>query len=820
MVTDYDELRLRFERRNGSYEVFATGVGGEAAGEFSLPFSELELENIVLRLGGARRGVRRVDSPEMKLAEEFGRKLFESVFRNQVRDLYRTCATRARAGERGMRVTLCLSDTPELMHLPWEYLYDHPTFLSTRQETPVVRYLNLPSAPRPLRIDLPLRILGMVSAPRDAVALDVLQERRNLEQAVAELTHANAVEITWLEQATLLALLDKLQTGQYHVFHYIGHGGYDEQADDGMLLLEDQNGLGHRVTGRRLATILGNHVPLRLAVLNACEGARTSRTDPFAGVAASLVQQEVPAVVAMQFEITDRAAILFAGQFYKALARGYGVDAALAWARLAIFADHNDIEWGTPVLMMRAPNGRIFDVPKPLEGKGLTLEPPPEGPEPPPSPPRPPSPSPPRRPRPGRWKDRRVLVASGVAALAGVAVLAILLLAGGGSPAVADLEWDFGRVTKRTLPGRQELRGVLRLPDGARVAVGFDRAGRFTQPLVLGWTETAGWTRQTVLPPPTGGRQVLNGVAASDDAVVAVGWMVARGRPDGARDAAVWRREVRGTTWTRVCRDEEVCGDGIAESSEERQEMWAVAAREDGTFVAVGSETRRNRREFDGAVWLSSDGEMWRRAVGGPDLRGFRNQELRGVIETRARILVAVGSDRGEGAVWRSVDGEQWQLAERVECSRECAKLIFYGVAELENGDLIAVGAEELEGDRELVAIWRQPRGRGPWQQVARDLRRDDERLLAVVAGEDAVAAVGSRLQRRRAAMVWRSADGVEWRAEGSARFSGPGEREMRAVALEPDGTVVAVGNSESRAEELAADSDQQDGAVWVGQPR
>jgi hypothetical protein len=101
---------------------------------------------------------------------------------------------------------------------------------------------------------------------------------------------------------------------------------------------------------------------LRLAVLNACEGARTSRADPFAGAAQSLVQQGVPAVIAMQFEITDQAAVVFTHEFYAALADSYPVDAALAEARKAIFAQGNDVEWGTPVLTMRAPDGRIFNV--------------------------------------------------------------------------------------------------------------------------------------------------------------------------------------------------------------------------------------------------------------------------------------------------------------------------------------------------------------------------------------------------------------------------------------------------------------------------
>ena len=56
----------------------------------------------------------------------------------------------------------------------------------------------------------------------------------------------------------------------------------------------------------------------------------------------------------MQFEITDRAALVFAGEFYAAVADGYAVDAALAEARKAIYADDNDVEWATPCSSARA----------------------------------------------------------------------------------------------------------------------------------------------------------------------------------------------------------------------------------------------------------------------------------------------------------------------------------------------------------------------------------------------------------------------------------------------------------------------------------
>jgi hypothetical protein len=129
------------------------------------------------------------------------------------------------------------------------------------------------------------------------------------------------------------------------------------------------------VTGQDLGVMLSSHRSLRLIVLNACEGARAASSDPFAGVAQSLVQQGIPAVIAMQFEITDEAAITFAGELYAAVADGYSVDAALGESRRAIFASGNDVEWATPVLYTRSPNGQLFRLTKhPIEADRVAKE--------------------------------------------------------------------------------------------------------------------------------------------------------------------------------------------------------------------------------------------------------------------------------------------------------------------------------------------------------------------------------------------------------------------------------------------------------------
>src|SRR6185437_14419029 len=100
-----------------------------------------------------------------------------------------------------------------------------------------------------------------------------------------------------------------------------------------------------------------------LVVLNACQGAQASATDVFSSTAATLLRRGIPAVLAMQFEISDAAAIEFGRSFYSAVADGLPVDAAVSEARSAVsYAIDGTLEWGTPVMYMRSPDGRIFDL--------------------------------------------------------------------------------------------------------------------------------------------------------------------------------------------------------------------------------------------------------------------------------------------------------------------------------------------------------------------------------------------------------------------------------------------------------------------------
>lgn len=365
------------ERRYEDFDLLVEGTGdagyrarvldspaGQASTDFTAPFNDIELENFLLRIGRPRRGVRRLESPELEAAREFGAKLFDAVFAGPVGDALRRSIDDADRDGAGLRIRLRLSEAPELGNVPWEYLFSaaNDRFLVLSAWTPIVRYLDLPTGTAPLTVASPLRVLVVIASPTDFPPLDVEREWNRLSDSVSDLESRGLVVMDRLERATLLDLQRQLRRKDYHILHFVGHGGFDERADDGVLMFVDDSGRAKLVTGRDLGTILHDHRSLRLAVLNACEGARTATDDPFAGSAQNLVRQGIPAVVAMQFEITDGAAITFAHELYQAVSEGFPIDAALAEARRAIFGSGNDIEWGTPVLYMRSTDGLLFDV--------------------------------------------------------------------------------------------------------------------------------------------------------------------------------------------------------------------------------------------------------------------------------------------------------------------------------------------------------------------------------------------------------------------------------------------------------------------------
>ena len=361
----YQDFDLLIDRSGDSLRAqVLNSPAGQASAEFCLPFSEDKLENYLLRLGRTHGvATRRVESQEMNTAKAFGAALFDAVFTGDVKACFRSSLDEVRRQNAGLRIRLRLAD-PSVADLPWEFLYNRSVnrFIALSVHTPLVRYMDLPERIQPIAVKPPIRVLVMISSPSDYPALDVEAEWTLLNDSLADRIAAGQIAIERLAGASLESLQHRLRRESYHIFHFIGHGEFDQALQEGVLILESENKRGHKVDSQFLGMLLHDHESLRVAILNACEGARTSRTDPFAGSAQSLVQQGIPAVIAMQFEIANDVAGRFAHEFYGALADGYPIDASLTEARKSIFAAGREVEWGTPVLYLRAPDGRIFDI--------------------------------------------------------------------------------------------------------------------------------------------------------------------------------------------------------------------------------------------------------------------------------------------------------------------------------------------------------------------------------------------------------------------------------------------------------------------------
>ena len=338
---------------------------------FSVPFDATTLELLLLRLDPGRSGMRRVGrTVHEQAAIEFGGPLYEAVFAHDVGACWARSQDEAERQGVGLRLRLRLNDAGEISGLPWELLYDarSDSFVAQSERTPLVRFVDLPRKPRPIAVDGPLRVLAMISSPIDLEELDTEAEWRRLKDALAEHVDSGLVVLDRLPSATFADLSTWVRRHPVNVLHFVGHGEFDDHFGEGVVYFQDRRGARVPMNSSTLGPVIRDHDPLRMIVLNACRSARTTAVDPFAGIAQGLVRQDATAVVAMQFPISDRAAVCFTEQFYGALADGLPVDQAMGNVRKLLGADFPD-EWATPVLFLRAPDGNIFQNVRAVEGQ-------------------------------------------------------------------------------------------------------------------------------------------------------------------------------------------------------------------------------------------------------------------------------------------------------------------------------------------------------------------------------------------------------------------------------------------------------------------
>lgn len=289
----------------------------------------------------------------------FGTDLFNFLFRGQLRDLY----DRLPVGQISIQI---LSDQPKLREVPWEYLSAPDRMPVPHRDRSVIRIhptCGVYDTPSKKAIEK-IRVLFVSAEPIDQPGVDWRDVKTVLDrELVAQMPGDVKIEV--IEGATRADLLSAIASKAFDVFHFFGHGAL--RSDVGHLVLQDGvSGKSDFLSAEDLAVALAGK-GVRLALLSACLSGAGKYDDDFGTVATALIKSGIPAVIANQYNIPIKSIAPFVGAIYGSLARGEGIDQAVADGRVALKVGLRAatgpgavVEWGIPTLYRLADVQQIF----------------------------------------------------------------------------------------------------------------------------------------------------------------------------------------------------------------------------------------------------------------------------------------------------------------------------------------------------------------------------------------------------------------------------------------------------------------------------
>lgn len=298
--------------------------------------------------------------------EHWGKSAFSTLFQAEALNWYGD-AQRNDLHEWTLKIA---SDDARILVWPWEALQDMQGNI-LGQTCRIERQLNKRCDLQPLSSRLPedaINILLVIARPGgdDDGYLSVA---RPLLELAAQ--HALPVHVDVLRPPTLNQLYSTMNAkpGFYHVVHFYGYGS---DASGGTLLFEtdatkvaDTDCADH-VESARL-TQLFSKFPIPIVMLNACRSADVDARsgDPFAAVAAALLETGIRSVVTMSYRLSCDALQQFFPAFYHGLFVHGSVASAMYVGRRALCAhaqrdctrgEYVSVDWLVPVLYQQYTN--------------------------------------------------------------------------------------------------------------------------------------------------------------------------------------------------------------------------------------------------------------------------------------------------------------------------------------------------------------------------------------------------------------------------------------------------------------------------------
>jgi hypothetical protein len=367
---EYADLEIGLHRRDA--------VTWTVELRFSLPRTDAETQ---LNVSGpllAAIDPRELDAIDDE--EEYGLALGSGLFDHGVGAAFQTAVATSQSQGVRLRVRLVMGSSATTLHgLRWETLrnpMDRSTLL-TNENVLFSRYLSSQDwRPVGVRPREDLKALAVVAGPSDLDSIDagrplapvhVDEELARVREGLATLA---LTELPGIAAPTAANMLDRVRRG-FDVLYLVCHGYV--VRDEPVLLLVDEDGHAAPLMGSELIGQLRDLPRLpRLVFLASCQsaGAGADRRSEDAGVLAALgprlAEVGVPAVVAMQGNISMTTAAAFTQAFFRSLDDDGLVDRATAVARAAV---RERPDWWVPALFMRLKSGRLWYLPGTAPGR-------------------------------------------------------------------------------------------------------------------------------------------------------------------------------------------------------------------------------------------------------------------------------------------------------------------------------------------------------------------------------------------------------------------------------------------------------------------
>ena len=363
----YEELRFEFaERTSDGFPFKCNTLQGELNGIFRNPLTQPEVEQALANVDRFTKNYVQRDVPRESLdpVQDVGSRLFSGLFAGPIAGVYRAAVDRTASTGGGIRLRFTMH-APDLIPLPWEFLYDidRRDFIALSAQISLVRE----------SAELTARSFDIVkTSEQSPIRALIIDENPTLAYALEEeiaplrkLEKNSLIELRVMRNASRTDCLSEVEDFDYDAIMFTG-APRAEVSKSGEIKPQIPPSVNEKVAlqEQQLVTALSRQKDLRLLYLS------DGQTD----LLAEMLSKFVPVTIGIRGMMTDGGRIAFTNVLFKNAIEGQWLDAAISHARRAIdLREPGTREWGMPVCYTSVAEGLRLRAPRQEESPSAAI---------------------------------------------------------------------------------------------------------------------------------------------------------------------------------------------------------------------------------------------------------------------------------------------------------------------------------------------------------------------------------------------------------------------------------------------------------------